>query len=245
MVLLLGGTTEAKQVAAFLEKAGRSYIYSTRTQVDFDGKGKYRFGGLNRAQMEDLCINEGIKMIVDACHPFAKELHQTVASVNLNIPLIRYQREIPERITDPLIEYVEDYEEVILKLTERNCTSLLALSGVQSIPLLENYWTKHKTWFRILDRDHSKEFALKSDFPEECLIYGIPQEIKEEVDLFSKLKPAVILTKESGLNGKSDIKIAAAIACNIPIFVLKVPVLPLELKVTNDLDQLHQAISGV
>ncbi|MBC7390243.1 MAG: precorrin-6A/cobalt-precorrin-6A reductase [Opitutaceae bacterium] len=245
MVLLLGGTTEAKQVAAFLEKAGCSYIYSTRTQVDFEGKGKYCFGGLNGAQMEVLCMNEGVKMIVDACHPFAKELHQTVASVNLNIPLIRYQRAIPIRITHPLIEYVEDYEEVLLKLEQRKFASLLALSGVQSIPLLKKYWAKHKTWFRILDRNHSKELASKYNFPEEFLIYGMPQEIKEELALFWKLKPDVILTKESGLNGKSDTKIAAAIECNIQIMVLKIPMLPVGLQVMNDLEQLQQAISGV
>ncbi|MES2872659.1 MAG: precorrin-6A/cobalt-precorrin-6A reductase [Bacteroidota bacterium] len=242
MILLLGGTTEAKQVATFLEEAGFVYIYSTRTEVNFSGKGKYRFGGLDKEQMEDFCVEEGVEMIIDACHPFARELHQTVASIELDISLVRYQRHIPQRVDHPLVEYIEDYSDALTMLEQRSLKSLLALSGVQSIPLLRSYWSKHITWFRILERDYSKDFAANYKFPEEYLIYGLPQKKEEEQKLLDRLKPEVVLTKESGVNGKVGEKIAAAIACKIPIMVLKAPLVPPELILVDDLEQLKRVL---
>lgn len=245
MILLLGGTTEAKQVAGSLEQAGLSYIYSTRTEVNFDGKGRYRFGSLNKEDLEDFCIKEGVRLVIDACHPFAKELHQTVSSLSLNIPLIRFERQIPERVQHSLITYIEGYEDALRFINEKKYRSLLALSGVQSIPLLESFWRKNITWFRILERQYSKDFAANYGFPEQNLIYGLPQDSAAESALFTKLKPDVILTKESGLNGKLDAKVEAAIACGIPIIILKRPELPSAFTVVTDLEELKRSICNV
>ena len=226
MILLLGGTTEAKELASWLEAAGKPYIYSTRTEVAFEGTGAYRYGALNKEGLEQFCSTHGISCIVNACHPFALELHETVAAAALAIPRIRFERAFPERVQHPLVQYIEDYAEALAWLEKRKYTSLLALTGVQSIPRLKPFWQRHQCWFRILDRQYSKDFARRHHFPANHLLFGLPQEKEEEVLLFQKLKPAMILTKESGLNGKLDAKLEAAIACQIPILIIKRPRLP-------------------
>ena len=238
MILLLGGTTEAKEVACCLEAAGMPYIYSTRTEVKFEGKGVYRFGALDKEGLECFCFTNRISCIINACHPFAHELHHTVAAASLSIPKIRYERGFPERVQHELVHYVKDYSEALAWTENNGFTSMLALSGVQSIPHLKSFWQKHRCWFRILDRQYSKDFAKRHGYPADYLLFGLPQEKEEEATLFQKLNPDVILTKESGLNGKLDSKIEAAIACHIPILVIEKPELPQAYKLVHSQQEL-------
>lgn len=226
MILLFGGTSESKKVAGWLEEAGLDYIYSTKTAVSFDGKGQYRFGPLDKDALEQFCTEHKISCIINASHPFASELHKTVASVYFQGPLIRFERQIPERISNPLVHYVKTYGQALLRFEAKGYKSLLALSGVQSIPELKPFWRRHLCWFRILDRESSRQFAAEHGFPSQQLLFGLPQEKKEEKDLFKKLKPQAVLTKESGLNGKLDVKLEIAVSCQIPIIVLEKPALP-------------------
>jgi precorrin-6x reductase len=242
MILLLGGTTEAKQVAGALDEAGINYIYSTRTEIAFEGKGQYRYGSLDKEGLKQFCISHQISSIVDACHPFAIELHATVASLAGQFLLIRFEREFSEQVVDPLVKYVSNYTEALAEIKTKGYQSMLVLTGVQSIPHLGNYWQSHTCWFRILNRDYSIDFAARHHFPTKNLLFGLPQEKEAEIQLFNKLKPEVILTKESGLNGKLDAKIQAAIACNIPIFIIEKPELPASFKTAHNLKDLLNMI---
>ena len=238
MILLFGGTREGKKLAGWLEAAGLDYIYSTKTNTLFEGKGYYRWGALSREEMEALCRQEKISCIISASHPFARELHQTIASTSLPIPHIRFERAFSERLEHPLLHYVEDYAEALSLLLDKGIPSLLALSGVQSIPSLKPFWESHPCWFRILDREVSKELAASYGFPANQLLYGLPQDKAEEVALLKKLKAAAILTKESGTNGMLHAKIEAAIACQIPLFILKKPALPPRFRLVHSREEL-------
>jgi precorrin-6A/cobalt-precorrin-6A reductase len=242
MILLLGGTTEAKQVANALDDTGMDYIYSTRTEVVFDGKGQYRYGGLDETGLKAFCNKHQVSHIIDACHPFAKELHITVASLSGYVPVIRYEREFAEHVINPLVYYVSDYEQALAAININNYQSMLVLTGVQSIAKLSSYWQTNQCWFRILNRDYSIDFAARYNFPPQNLLFGLPQEKDKEIELFNSLKPKAILTKESGLNGKLDAKIEAAITCNIPIFIITKPELPASFKLTHTLSELLAVI---
>ena len=140
MILLLGGTTEAKQVAECLDEAGVAYIYSTRTKVVFTGKGQYRFGSLDDAGLKQYCIVNQVSLIIDACHPFAKELHDTVATVADQIRVIRFERAFSAQTENPLVHYVNDYNEALFDIKQQDYNSMLVLAGVQSIPKLSRFW---------------------------------------------------------------------------------------------------------
>jgi precorrin-6A/cobalt-precorrin-6A reductase len=238
MILLLGGTTEAKQVALYLDGAGLNYCYSTRTEVQFEGKGKYRWGSLDEAGLQDFCRGNEISLIINACHPFALVLHATVATIADQIPVIRFEREFPERSTHPLVQYSNDYTDALLNIKNRGYSSMLALTGVQSIPLLSTFWQSYPCWFRILQRDYSTSLAANYNFPADQLLFGLPQEKEQEIELLHQLKPEVILTKESGINGKLHAKIEAAIFCHIPIIIIKKPELSSQFQTVNHLQDL-------
>lgn len=238
MILLLGGTTEAKQVAAFLEDEGLAYIYSTRTKVNFQGRGDYIYGSMDRQRLAHCCTSRRVRLVIDACHPFAAELHETVSKIAAEVPVVRFEREFGARILHPLVSYVQNYQEMLDRMTLLKATSMLGLTGVQSIPLLHSFWQQYPAWFRILERPWSIDFAAAAGFPAERLLFGLPQEQEAEAALLQKLRPAVILTKESGHHGKLDAKIQAAVACKIPILVLRKPDLPAILPVVHTLTAL-------
>ncbi|SNR16568.1 precorrin-6A/cobalt-precorrin-6A reductase [Tenacibaculum jejuense] len=242
MILVFGGTTEGKQVASFLDETHIPYYYSTKTEVSFQGKGIPIYGALTKHELEQFCITNKVKCIVNASHPFAEVLHQTVAAIEITIPIIRFEREFTKRINHELVTYVSSIEEAIAVFQQKKYDSLLALSGVQTIHKLTSYWKSNTTWFRILDRDSSRAIAEQANFPSEQLLYGYPQHVKEEILLYKELAPKAIFTKESGVNGKLDQKISAALETQIPIVILKKPLLSNRYLCTNSIEELHQKI---
>lgn len=223
MILVFGGTTEGKQVARILDELEYPYYYSTKTKVDYEGKGIPIHGVMTGSLLETFCKKHEVTHIVNASHPFAVQLHQMISDISIALPLIRFQRKFSPRILNQKVFYVDSFEEAIRCFNKNNYSSLLALSGVQTITKLRSYWEEHLTWFRILDRDSSRVIADEAGFPKTKLLFGYPQSKAAETELFTKLSPAVIFTKESGSNGKLEEKIAAALAVNIPIVILKKP----------------------
>ncbi|MFB6306345.1 MAG: precorrin-6A/cobalt-precorrin-6A reductase, partial [Flavobacteriales bacterium] len=211
MILVFGGTTEGKKVIFFLEQKKLTYIYSTRSKISFDNAqyGSYRYGSLNEEQMIDLCSKKKVELIINAAHPFAEELHHTIAETaeKLKIKVIRFERIYPEKWEKKGIHYVNDFNEAIQKLNELNINKLLALTGVQSIEPLQHFWTNKYTIFRILPKNESYNAALKSGIKPHNLIQTYPSKtVLEELEVINKVSPEAILTKESGSSGQLKTK---------------------------------------
>ncbi|WP_299252799.1 precorrin-6A/cobalt-precorrin-6A reductase [uncultured Aquimarina sp.] len=231
MILVFGGTTEGKQAVNVLKTLGLPFIYSTKvkTAIETTTHFEYRFGALTKAKLEVLITDRTIKTIINASHPFALELHKTIAAVaqKTKTVVLRLERTFPERTLHPLVHYVPNYASAITVLNQFQDKRLLALSGVQSIEKLIPYWKKANTHFRILDRDSSIAIAKANNFPESQLILGLPNKtIEEEIAIFKQKNIEIILTKESGESGALSIKINAALTYNIPIIILEKPELP-------------------
>lgn len=226
MILIFGGTTEGRAAAEVVEGAGKPYYYSTRgTAQQVECTSGIRISGaMESGQMVVFCREHDIRLLIDAAHPFAGQLHRNVAVASgmLDIPVVRYERSYPPR--DAACIWCDTYEEAVNWLIGHRIKNLLALSGVQTIPKLETYWSQYPCWFRVLARPESKEIAIRSGFPEERLVFF--EEGGDEASLLERLHPEAILTKESGESGFFDAKVRAALECNIPVLVIKRPALP-------------------
>lgn len=227
MILILGGTTEGRRVVKVLDQSQQVFYYSTRgsRQELVSAHGIHLTGGMNTYEMKQFCETHAIRLLIDAAHPFAKQLHQTVSEVALALalPVIRFERIYPPR--SPAITWCKNYAEAIQKLEEQGITKLLALTGVQTIAALKPYWKQHPDcWFRVLKREESIQLALKDGFPKERIcFYGD----LEERDLLKALRPEALLTKESGMSGGFQEKIEAAEQEHVPVFAIERPPLPL------------------
>ena len=217
MILVFGGTTEGRKAVEVLEEGGSPYFYSTKTgEQDITLQHGVRIdGALDEAAMMHFCTEHGIRMIVDAAHPFAALLHQTIAKTAsaLSLPVVRFERIYPP--CDPAITWIDDYTQI-----PRDIHSLLATTGVQSISKLKPLEaTGVKVFYRILKRDSSIALALKQGATAEQLCYyEAPNEIPIKAD--------AILLKESGLSGGFTEKTGAAKACGMRVIAIKRPEQP-------------------
>jgi cobalt-precorrin-5B (C1)-methyltransferase len=212
MILVFGGTTEGRSAAEVLEEAGSLYYYSTKMgeQELTLHHGVRIDGAMDAEAMKAFCRNHQIRLIVDAAHPFASMLHQTIGKVasDMRIPVIRYDRIYPPR--DPDITWIDDYLEV-----PTDIHTLLATTGVQSISKLK--WLEElgvKVIYRILRRESSLLMAYEQGATDEQLCYY-------EDGLLPKAD--AILLKESGLSGGFVEKVEEAREKGMRIIVLKRP----------------------
>ena len=226
MILILGGTTEGRLAVRVADAAGKPYWYSTRDELQQIEclQGTHVTGALDERAMTAFCAAHDIRLLIDAGHPFAAELHRTVAAVAeaLDLPAIRVERTYPEA-EDSRVRRCADFADAIRLLEADGLSRLLALTGVQTIAALKPYWSQHECWFRILRREESLEKALRLGFPEDRLVY---YEENETAALIARLHPQALLTKESGESGGFAEKMAAARAAGIPVYVVSRPALP-------------------
>ena len=224
MILVFGGTTEGRKAVEMLEEGGSPYFYSTKTgEQDLTlHHGQRIDGALDAEAMLTFCREHDIRLMVDAAHPFATLLHQTIAEVSdsLKIPAIRYERIFPER--DASLEWLDSYDQV-----PHDIKTLLSTTGVQSITKLKPLEAAGvKVYYRILNRESSIALAQKQGATMEQLCYfEDPKDVPVEAD--------AILLKESGLSGGFQEKVDAAKAKGMRILVLKRPETPAVFRIVN------------
>ena len=225
MILVFGGTTEGRMAARVLDEAGTGYFYSTHgdgQEIDLV-HGTRLAGALQVEDMAAICREHDIRLLVDAAHPFAEQLHRNVLALaeRMQLPIIRYDRIYPKR--DPKLVYCRDYADARVKLEKHGITRLLALTGVNTIARLSDYWHRHECWFRILNRTTSLQAAQKAGFPIDHLVY---YEHDDTARLLEQLQPQAIITKESGRSGGFEQKIEAALQADVQVFVVERPQYP-------------------
>ena len=215
MILVFGGTTEGRKTVEVLEEAGSPYFYSTKTgEQELSLHNGLRIeGAMNAETMYSFCKEHQIRLIIDAAHPFASQLHETIANVasEYDIPVIRYERIYPPRDVD--ITWIDDYAEV-----PTDIHTLLATTGVQSISKLKYLEEKGiKVIYRILNRESSILLAHQQGATDDQLCF-YPLTVEADA----------VLMKESGVSGGFVEKIAEAREKGMRIIALKRPNLSFE-----------------
>ena len=225
MILVFGGTTEGRVAAKVLDESGASYWYSTRGDLQEIqlAHGHHVTGAMEVPEMVTFCHEHEIRLIVDAAHPFAVNLHRNIVDLagQIEVPIIRYDRIYPPHDKD--IVWCQDYDDAINQLKVHGINRLLALTGVSTISRLQPYWQEHECWFRILNRDESLAGAQKAGFPTDRLVY---YEKDDTTSLIKRLQPQAIITKESGTSGRFSEKVTAARQAGIKVFVVEQPEYP-------------------
>jgi cobalt-precorrin-5B (C1)-methyltransferase len=233
MILVFGGTTEGRRAAEVLEEAGSPFFYSTKTgeQELTLHHGRCIDGAMDAKAMLAFCEEHQIRLVVDAAHPFALQLHKTIALMaeKAQIPVVRYERIYPPR--DPEFIWIDDYSGI-----PRDIHSLLATTGVQSITKLKTLEAEGiKLYYRILNRESSIALAMKQGAREEQLCF---YEDSRLIDVEAE----AILLKESGVSGGFNEKVAAAREKGMKVIVVKRPLLPASIMQVNGPHGLRRAV---
>ena len=252
-LLLFGGTTEGRLAVDVCEQAGKPFYYSTKgslQKVDMHN-GVHITGAMTADDIVAFCKEHEIGCIVDAAHPFAENLHNTIdeARKALGIHVIRLQRVFPEHIKG--VEYCSGYDDAINKIREAKVERLLALTGANTIKKmwpLSPFCTysdviniglpsigrepevKWQTIFRILNRPESIALAKVAGLSDDQVIFyneslEIPS-VEDEKKVMMEVGCDAIITKESGESGGFEVKVKAALELGLKVFVVEYPRLP-------------------
>ena len=227
-LLIFGGTTEGRLAVDVCVQAGKPFYYSTKgdlQKVDMHN-GVHITGAMTVDDIVAFCKEHKVGCIVDAAHPFAENLHNTIDEARkvLSINVIRLQRVFPEHIEG--VEYCSDYDDAINKIREAKVERLLALTGANTIKKLR----QTKAIFRILNRPESIALAEAAGLDNDRIIFyneslEIPS-IEDEKKVMSEVGCDAIITKESGESGGFEVKVEAALELGLKVFVVEHPQLP-------------------
>lgn len=224
-ILIIGGTTEGRAAVEVCEEGGKPFLYSTlgTSQEVALHHGTRLEGPLDADAMTALCRREEVSVLVDAAHPFATIVHRNVAkaATEVALPTVRYERVFP-----PLPEgtlSVSSFPEAMRELERLSPRRLLALTGVKSIAAMGDYPLRHEVWLRVMPIPETERVVSESDFPRNRLIYY--DRAQDDRALMERLRPDLLLLKESGESSGFEEKVKAATDLGIPILVIRRPTL--------------------
>ncbi|MBR8535136.1 cobalt-precorrin-5B (C(1))-methyltransferase [Carboxylicivirga sediminis] len=244
-ILLFGGTTEGKAAANWLNDMGFTYYYSTKTATSFevyDGCIKLE-QALLVDKMTDFCKEKEITLIVDAAHPYARDLHWNIHAccAKLDLAHIRIERSFTDKKQADNVHYHESLDAMIQACKATGYNRILSLMGVKSVAKLHGSLDDAQVWYRILDRPLSWDKALACGVSQDKIMGSLAfDNFTDAEDLIEQQKIQVLLTKDSGHNGLFEQKVALAQKYQLPLLVLEQPTLPEFTKVFKCRAELRQ-----
>lgn len=185
---------------------------------------------LEQRDMRDIINRYDIDLIIDATHPFAVNVSQNVLAVSQEMPITywRYEREELDLSIYPskLILAVEDYQEAVTMAAQFK--RIFLTIGSNNLHYFTNgieNW-RDRLMARVLpDWRFIKQAGEIGFTPANLLAIQGPFTYKLNRVLLEEYKVDVLVSKASGKTGGLDTKIAAALDLEIPVIIIKRPVL--------------------
>ncbi|MDI6815654.1 MAG: precorrin-6A reductase [Actinomycetota bacterium] len=248
MILLLGGTTEARLLLEKLTEERIPVIFSTA--YEFAGEFidslavenplvKHIAGKLDADAMVVLIDSEKVALLVDATHPFATGVSENAraACEVAGVPYLRVDRALAGKANYENIEYARSMEEAAriaaglaqgqsqVQSQGPGATIFIATGSNQAGLFAERIdISKHRVYIRVLPGDESVAKCLEAGFAPEQVITGVgPFSVEENERLWRSLGVTVVVTKESGREGGFPEKVEAAKRLGITLVVVERP----------------------
>ncbi len=217
MILLLGGTSETAPLAGALAGQGFSVLVSTATDIPLDIGNhpaiRRRTGPLDEPQLARLLLNEKIRGVVDATHPYAEAIGPLARKVagHLQLPYFRWLR--PAALSEETeILLAADHTEAAALAFSFGAPVLLTIGSKNLGPYIrESRRTGLPVFARILDHPDSRTACRKLNLSPESVITGKgPFSVDENQSTIRNFQIGVLVTKDSGAAGGVPPKLEAA-----------------------------------
>jgi precorrin-6A/cobalt-precorrin-6A reductase len=248
MILLLGGTSETAPLAASLAAAGHEVLVSTATDIPLNvGEGRRvrrRSGPLDLDGMLSLIRGEGVNAIVDATHPYAVQATKTAldAACSAGIPCLRLVR--PEAVTEvDGIHRAADHGQAARIACAFGPPILLTTGSRHLRPYVEEAQrTGRRLYARVLPGAESFRACREAGLADECIIAERgPFDVESNREVLRRHGIGVLVMKDSGVEGGTLAKVAAAKAEKCEIVLVERPEEPAR-DVFNNIPSLVEAV---
>lgn len=222
-VLILGGTSEARALAAALHSRGVAVVSSLAGRVERPRlpEGEVRLGGFGGPDGLAAWLTEhDVRAVVDATHPFAARISESAvtATGRAGVPLLRLERPgwTPQDGAD--WRWVDDLDEAAALLPSLGKRAFLT-SGRQGLAAFADV---DAVWFLIRCVDPPETRLPRHH---ELLLDRGPYTVDGELDLLRKHRIDVLVSKDSG-GSMTAAKLAAAARHGIPSVIVRRPPRP-------------------
>ncbi len=227
-VLLFGGTTEGRVLAAALKEQNVPAMVCVATEY---GESLLEAGGslqvhaerLDEAAMTELMERERPRLVLDATHPYADDVSRSIRSAcaAAGREYRRVRRE--SRMEEGCLSF-PDMESMIAWLSVQKGVIFSSLGSKEARALAEIPGSAERVWLRILPSLKGLEDCLAAGFPARhviCMQGPFSEELNEA--MFRSAGADILVTKESGRAGGFPEKLAAARNCGMTVAVLERP----------------------
>ena len=219
-VLILGGTAEARRLAAALHAGGVPVVSSLAGRVSRPAlpAGQVRTGGFGGAEgLADYLRRAQVRIVVDATHPFAARISANAAAAAglTGVPLVRLQRPGWREHPDASRwSWVPDA--AAARAAAAASQRPFLTTGRQSLPDFLP-WSDRDVLARVVD---PPEFPLPERWT--LLLARGPYELPAELARLAGHGADALLTKDSG-GDLTAAKLDAAGALGVPVVVIERP----------------------
>lgn len=223
-VLILGGTTEARQLAEALAADP-----SVRVTTSLAGRvtspvlppGEIRIGGFGGiAGLAGWIVGHDVTRVIDATHPFAERMsfHASEAEALTGVPLLALRR--PGWTPQPGDDwrFADSLEEAASVLPSLGGRVFLTTGRMG----LHTFAHLTDTWFLVRSVDPP---AAPAPPQLEVLLARGPFTLDDERELLARHRIDVLVTKDSGGSATAP-KLTAAREAGIPVLVVRRPAVP-------------------
>lgn len=238
MIWIIGGTSEARELVEKLGDVDYLITLATESGGQFFQGLNYRIGRLDSQAMEALCTKEGVSLIVDLSHPYARIVSEEARQVaqKLGLDYLRYLREPTKALGDVI--YLASYEEAY-KFLEGIEGTVFFTTGSKNIGDFEKVRGKKRFIYRILPALESLEICKRESIAMEDIVAMLgPFSTELNLALFKEFSPDYCLMKDSGKRGGTQEKLEACSQLGITALIID----RYEEKGLTDLDSLAEEI---
>jgi precorrin-6A/cobalt-precorrin-6A reductase len=222
-VLILGGTAEARLLAAKLDERGFDVTTSLAGRTDHPAlpAGRLRVGGYGPGGLAEYLWTESFEQLIDATHPFSEAISATAveAARETGVPLIRLQRPGWKAGEGDDWRRVPDLPAAAAYVAQSPAGTVFVTTGRKSISVF------------AADAEHDFLIRMATE-PDEALppratliVSRGPFTLEAEQALLREHDVRLLITKDSG-GDATDSKLIAARTEKIPVLMIDRPATP-------------------
>lgn len=215
-IMIFGGTSEGRKLAELCSIRQLPVIICVATEYGEELLGENEFrtvlaGRKTAEEIEKLFTEEAVSLVIDATHPYAKEVSCNILNACLKerIRYVRLLRDtaacsggitVEKNTMEEAVEYLETVE-----------GNILVTTGSKDIWKFKHFKNKERLYVRVLPSLESIQACVECGIGSSHLI-AMQGPFSEELNyaLLKQLNAACLLTKESGAAGGFIEKINAA-----------------------------------